>query len=568
MISKVPQESSKQIASFLLGYGLLTDDQLAHATTSSSESGKGILEVIVEYGYVSEEQITTSLSDAYDLEIAHINRHNGIDKTALSLLPTKFITENRIIPFQSDGNLLKVAISEPNSLNLIGSIKLLTEHAVQAFITPIGEMNNALSHIEVGHSNNISGTKAKPESSPNPELQDYEARSSIVIDFVNTILNEAINLGGSDIHLEPYKSFARIRYRIDGVLHDQAKHDSNLFSHYSAIVTRIKIMALLDIAERRLPQDGVITLDMDDHEVDLRVSILPTSFGERVVMRILDRSSISLTLETLGFLDDDEKAFKAAVDAPQGMVLVTGPTGSGKSTTLYAAVERVNKEDINILTAEDPVEYGIDGVGQVQIKEDIGLTFSSALRSFLRQDPEVILVGEIRDKETVDIAIKSALTGHLVLSTLHTNDAVSTITRLLNMGVAPYLLTSSLTLIVAQRLARRICNSCKTVDETISEAQLLSVGFSLEEASRIQLYHGVGCSECNHTGYKGRRGIYEVLRISDNIKNGILQELTTPELLQVAKDEKNFTTMQEVGRGMLVEGSITLEEYQRVLIMD
>jgi len=327
-------------------------------------------------------------------------------------------------------------------------------------------------------------------------------------------------------------------------------------------------MSTLDIAERRLPQDGAISLDLVGKEVDLRISILPTSFGERVVMRILDRSSISLTLDTLGFLEEDEQTFKKAVDSPQGMVLVTGPTGSGKSTTLYAALSRINREDINILTAEDPVEYGIDGVGQVQIKEDIGLTFSAALRSFLRQDPEVILVGEIRDKETVDIAIKSALTGHLVLSTLHTNDAVSTITRLLNMGVASYLLTSSLSLIIAQRLARRICKYCKTDDDKVGESELLAIGFSPEEASRLHLYHGAGCPKCNNTGYKGRQGIYEVLQITDNIKEGILAELTTSELLKIAEAKDGFTRMQKVGRGMLTQGLITLDEYQRVLMTD
>ena len=311
-----------------------------------------------------------------------------------------------------------------------------------------------------------------------------------------------------------------------------------------------------------------MSLQVGDKEVDFRVSVLPTSFGERVVMRILDTSSISLTLETLGFQDEDEQAFKDAVDAPQGMVLVTGPTGSGKSTTLYAALKRVNREDVNILTAEDPVEFTLDGVGQVHIKEDIGLTFSAVLRSFLRQDPEVVMVGEIRDKETVDIAVKAALTGHLVLSTLHTNDAVSTITRLINMGVAPYLITSSLTLVVAQRLARKTCENCKIEDKTATSAKLISIGFTPEESSRLILYHGKGCSKCNKTGYKGRKGIYEVLRVTDNIKQGILEGLTTPELLKVAKEKDNFSTMQEVGRGFLMQGSISLEEYQRVLMTE
>jgi type IV pilus assembly protein PilB len=287
-----------------------------------------------------------------------------------------------------------------------------------------------------------------------------------------------------------------------------------------------------------------------------------------VVIRILDTSSISLTIESLGFQEDGELAFKKAIDSPQGMILVTGPTGSGKSTTLYAALQRIDLETKNVLTAEDPVEFTLDGISQVQVKDDIGLSFSAALRSFLRQDPDVVMVGEIRDKETVDIAIKAALTGHLVLSTLHTNDAVSTINRLVNMGVEPYLIASSLTLIVAQRLARKICENCKTEDSDISGNQKIAIGFSPEESSRLRLQHGEGCSDCNDTGYKGRLGIYEVLNITENIVEGILSKRTTPELLKIAKEKDSFSSMQEVGRSFLRSGSITYEEYQRVLIAD
>ena len=443
--------------------------------------------------------------------------------------------------------------------------KDITDKRIQTYITTFSQLKSFLDGLD---DSNISINKSEKHSIAESEVSTSEARSSEVIDFTDKVLKKAIKLGVSDIHLEVYKKHARMRYRLDGVLSDQKKNDKFLFDHYAAVITRIKIMAKLDIAERRLPQDGAISLQVGNREVDFRISVLPTSFGERVVMRILDTSSISLTLETLGFQDEDELAFKNAVDAPQGMVLVTGPTGSGKSTTLYAALKRVNREGINILTAEDPVEFTLDGVGQVHVKEDIGLTFSAALRSFLRQDPEVVMVGEIRDKETVDIAIKAALTGHLVLSTLHTNDAVSTITRLINMGVAPYLITSSLTLVVAQRLARKTCESCKVEDDSATLAKLTSVGFTPEESSRIQLYYGKGCAKCNKTGYKGRKGIYEVLKVTDNIKQGILENLTTPELLKVAKEKDSFSTMQEVGRGFLQQGSISLEEYQRVLMVE
>jgi len=561
----VPAESAKQIATFLVGYGLLTEDQLIHATDASNEGGKGLMDVIIEFGFLDEQVITKALSETYELDIVDITNENSIDLSALNSLPKKFIIENRVIPIRSTDAEIDVAISEPSTLNLVSGIRLLTDKKVNAYIASFSQVDQFLTSLD---DLTIDQVEAKKINIIEQEVDKSKAKSSVVIDFVDKSLKKAIKLGVSDVHLEIYKKFARMRYRLDGVLMDQSSKDKELFEHYAAIVTRIKIMSKLDIAERRLPQDGAITLKVEDREVDFRVSILPTSFGERVVMRILDTGSISLTLETLGFLEEDEQAFKNAVDAPQGMVLVTGPTGSGKSTTLYAALGRVNKEEINILTAEDPVEFTINGVGQVHVKEDIGLTFSAALRSFLRQDPEVIMVGEIRDKETVDIAIKAALTGHLVLSTLHTNDAVSTITRLINMGVAPYLITSSLTLVVAQRLARKICEDCKQKDDSVTQAQLISIGFTPEESSRVSLYQGTGCSKCNNTGYKGRKGIYEVLRVTDNIKDGILNELTTPELLKVAKEQDDFSTMQEVGRGFMLQGSISLEEYHRVLMTE
>jgi len=561
----VPIESAKQIASFLVGYGLITDEQLAHATTSSGEGDKGLIDTIIEHGFADEKSIVNALSETYELEYIDLSDDKSIDLSVTSVLPKKFICENRVIPIRDNGEILDVVISEPSALNIMASIRLLTDKKIHAYITTFSKVDQFLANLQ---DTPLTQSEKERESIVEEEVSENQARSSIVIDFVDKTLKKAIKLGVSDVHLEIYKKFARMRFRLDGVLIDQKDKDEALFEHYAAVVTRIKIMSKLDIAERRLPQDGAMSLQVGKKEVDFRVSILPTSFGERVVMRILDTSSISLTLETLGFLEEDEQFFKNAVDAPQGMVLVTGPTGSGKSTTLYAALGRINKDDINILTAEDPVEFTIDGVGQVHVKEDIGLTFSSALRSFLRQDPEVVMVGEIRDKETGDIAIKAALTGHLVLSTLHTNDAVSTITRLINMGIAPYLITSSLSLVVAQRLARKICENCKTEDESATEGELISVGFTAEEASRTQLYYGKGCSKCNKTGYKGRKGIYEVLRVTENIKQGILKGLTTPELLKIAKEKDHFSTMQEVGRGFLLQGSISLKEYQRVLMSE
>ncbi|HIF52129.1 MAG TPA: type II/IV secretion system protein, partial [Thiotrichaceae bacterium] len=542
----IPVESAKQIASFLAGYGLITDDQLSHATISSNEGDKGLIDTIIEHGFSDEKSIVNALSETYELDYIDLLDDKTVDLSVISILPKKFICENRVIPIRDKGETLDVVISEPSALNIMASIRLLTDKKIHAYITTFSQVDKFLANL---NDTPLTQNEKDKESVVKEEVDQNKAHSSVVIDFVDKALKKAIKLRVSDIHLELYKKYARMRYRLDGVLMDQSSKDKELFDHYAAIVTRIKIMSKLDIAERRLPQDGAMSLQVGEKEIDFRVSILPTSFGERVVMRILDTSSISLTIETLGFLDEDEQAFKNAVDAPQGMVLVTGPTGSGKSTTLYAALGRINKDDINILTAEDPVEFTIDGIGQVHVKEDIGLTFSAVLRSFLRQDPEVVMVGEIRDKETADIAIKAALTGHLVLSTLHTNDSISTITRLINMGLAPYLITSSLTLIVAQRLARKICEACKSEDESVTQGQLMSVGFTPEEASRTQIFYGKGCSKCNKTGYKGRKGVYEVLRVTDAIKEGVLSGLTTPELLKIAKEKDHFSTMQEVGRG-------------------
>ena len=561
----VPAESAKQISSFLVDYGLITDEQLSHANTASSEGDKGLLDIIIEHGFSDEKSIVKALSETYDLDYIDLSDDKSVDLSIVNILPKKFICENRVIPIRDKGEILDVVISEPSTLNLMSSIRLLTDKKIRAHIATFSQVDQFLANL---NTLTLTQSEKERENIVEEEVNQSHARSGVVIDFVDEALIKAIKLGASDVHLEIYKKYARMRFRLDGVLIDQKKQDEKLFDNYAAIVTRIKIMSKLDIAERRLPQDGSMRLEVGEEEVDFRVSVLPTSFGERVVMRILDTSSISFTLETLGFQEDGEQAFKHAVDAPQGMVLVTGPTGSGKSTTLYAALSRINKEDINILTAEDPVEFTIDGVGQVHVKEDIGLTFSLALRSFLRQDPEVVMVGEIRDKETADIAIKASLTGHLVLSTLHTNDAVSTITRLINMGVAPYLITSALTLVVAQRLARKTCVNCKIEDESITQGQLISVGFTPEEASRTQLFYGKGCSKCNKTGYKGRKAIYEVLKVSDNIKQGVLNELTTLELLKIAKEQDHFSTMQEVGRGFLLQGTLSLKEYQRVLVSE
>ena len=392
-----------------------------------------------------------------------------------------------------------------------------------------------------------------------------------VVSFVDSILLEAFHSGTSDIHIEPYRrGEARLRFRKDGVLQEQSQFTNFLMENYNAIITRLKIMAGCDISERRLPQDGKLQFknpkpkSADDEDIDVRFSCLPAKEGERVVMRLL-AAGPDLGLEQIGLDPEDYKNLVTAITAPQGMVLVTGPTGSGKSTTLYGCIKKINSPGKNIMTAEDPVEFYLKGVGQVQANEEIGLTFENILKSFLRQDPEVILVGEIRDKNTVNIAIKAALTGHLLLSTLHTNDAVSTVVRLTNMGVPNFMVASALTLIVAQRLARKTCQNCLVDDEQATEPSLLKLGFKQEELSSFKAKKGGGCDQCGNTGYKGRQGIYEVLKKTPELESAILRDARGDELLEVAK-KGGFKTMQDIGRNFIKSGVIDIHEYSRILV--
>ena len=604
----IPSESAEQIASLLHSNSLISESDLKSAMVSSDEGEKCLIETLIDFRFTDEKTIADAISSSYDIEYLPNLDAENIDFSTSDILPKKYITENRIVPISIHGHTLDVAISEPSALNQMQSIALLTDKKVNPYLVTISQISKILDSfnaidpssasaprtpkpLKTNSSNKLAekekaiaaakksapqiptplNNKAKETPKAKAAMSDEEADekySAVVVQFIDTNLKKAIKEGVSDVHFEVFKHSARMRFRLDGVLKEEPGTSKVLFDNYSKIITRIKIMSKLDIAERRKAQDGAITLKVDEKEVDFRVSCMPTSFGERVVMRILDTDGIDLSIEKLGFHEEDEKAFIDAISSPQGMVLVTGPTGSGKSTTLYAALNKINKEDINILTAEDPVEFTLNGVGQVHVKPDYGMTFASALRSFLRQDPEVVMVGEIRDQETVEIAIKAALTGHLVLSTLHTNDAVSTITRILNMGVQPYLITSALTLIVAQRLARKNCSDCLVEDENINESQLRAVGFSAEESTRVTLFKGEGCDTCNDTGYKGRKGIYEVLRITDNLIEGILQEKTTPELKKIALEKDKFLNMQEIGRTFLKDGSICIDEYKRILILD
>ena len=563
------EDVTAKIASFLLEKEALTLEQLDQAKAWTSEQQSCLIQVLIENNHITEEELADEVAKLYGLKRVTLLKASDVEDKAYSILSEDFIAENHVIPFSLTKDTIKVAISDPAALSVMGNVKVLSSRQVETFVVTFKEVKDIItkrSNIQFG-----SASVLKHE-----DKEESEEESSEIIRYVNQIIEIAISEGASDIHIEPFRNKSRLRYRIDGVLNTQSEklmtgfsvssESSFLHEHYAAVTTRVKIMATLDISEKRLPQDGAIVFKAKKTSIDLRISVLPTNNGERVVMRILDKGAISMSIDSLGFDASDLKKVKSAIDAPQGMVLVTGPTGSGKTTTQYAALQRINREDINILTAEDPIEYNLDGVAQVNVKENIGLTFAASLRSFLRQDPEVILVGEIRDKETVDIAVKAALTGHLVFSTLHTNDSVSTITRLLNMGVEPYLISSSVTLIIAQRLARRICPSCKVVDTSVNEDVLRSIGFSIEESTRIKTYKGEGCDECNGRGTKGRRGIYEVLRITDRIKEAILDNISIFEIEKIAKDD-GLVTMKECAKGHLQEGDISFDEFHRVMIV-
>ena len=563
------EDVTAKISSVLLEKESLTLGQLDQAKATASEQESCLIQILIENNHITEEELADEVAKLYGLKRVTLFKASDVEDKAYSILSEDFIAENHVIPFSLTKDTIKVAISDPAALSVMGNVKVLSSRQVETFVVTFKEVKDIItkrSNIQFG---SASGLK-------NEDTEESEEESSEIIRYVNQIIEIAISEGASDIHIEPFRNNSRLRYRIDGVLNTQSEklmtgfsvssESSFLHEHYAAVTTRVKIMATLDISEKRLPQDGAIIFKAKKTSIDLRISVLPTNNGERVVMRILDKGAISMSIDSLGFDASDLKKVKSTIDAPQGMVLVTGPTGSGKTTTQYAALQRINREDINILTAEDPIEYNLDGVAQVNVKENIGLTFAATLRSFLRQDPEVILVGEIRDKETVDIAVKAALTGHLVFSTLHTNDSVSTITRLLNMGVEPYLISSSLTLIIAQRLARRICPSCKVLDDNVNEDVLRSIGFSIEESTRIKTYKGEGCDECNGRGSKGRRGIYEVLKITDRIKEAILDSVSVFEIEKIAGDD-GLVTMKECAKGHLQEGEISFDEFHRVMIV-
>lgn len=555
--------SEQNILNMLLDNSVITDKQLLKINSTSSEVGKSKLETAFELNLINEEKILNILSSTYSLEVVNLNEKK-IDQKIRQVLDLRFIEENFIVPFEISGSTLKIAIPDSSKLSLMKNLKTMTQMEPELYASSISDIKNFVDRLKNLETKKINPSSVKIEKIKKKNDDEIVEVGSEVIVFGNKVITEAINLGASDIHIESFRNSAQVRFRIDGILRVMTDYSKFLYDNYNAVITRIKIISKLDIAERRIPQDGASTFTTDSKEVDLRVSILPTKNNERVVMRILNKEAGEKKLSELGFEAKDLEKLTKAITSPQGMVLVTGPTGSGKTTTLYSVLKHINKPGMNILTAEDPVEYELEGIGQVQVKEAIDFTFESALRSFLRQDPEVILVGEIRDKATVDIALKASLTGHLVFSTLHTNDAPSSITRLQNMGTPNYLISAALTLIMAQRLARKNCPECSVIDENVTPKLLNSIGFLPEQSARAKIYKGKGCDQCGNSGFRGRMGIYEILEIDKELKQGILSDLSQAELNAIAK-KNGFRTMQEMGHDLLLSGDLSYSEYERVL---
>lgn len=566
---------SEKLGELLVKSNFITSQQLGKALEDQKASGGKLGDSLVRLGLVKEGELVGFLSKQYGMPSVNLAELK-ISPDVLKIIPNDVAIKYQVIPVSLKNSTLIVAMVDPSNIFAIDDIEFLTGYRIEPMITSESAMAHALDTYygtNKGLSSILQGIEAEDlQVSGDEESIDIgnlqkASEDAPVIKLVNAIFTEAIKKRASDIHIEPYEKFLRIRFRIDGTLYEIMQPPLKM---KNALVSRLKIMSRLDIAERRLPQDGRIKLKMArGEEMDVRVSILPTLFGEKVVLRLLDKSNLQLDMTKLGFEASQLNEFKEAIYKPYGMVLVTGPTGSGKTTTLYSALSELNKITDNISTAEDPVEFNLPGINQVQIHEEIGLTFANALRSFLRQDPDIILVGEIRDFETAEIGIKAALTGHLVLSTLHTNDAPSSINRLLNMGIEPFLVSSAINLIVAQRLVRKICSECK-VPITIAADSFAKLGIppaEYEQYKNITFYKGTGCDACNNTGYKGRIALYEVVTVTDPIKELILQGASALEIKREAISQ-GMITLRRSGIKKLLEGVTSLEEVLKTTVRD
>jgi len=569
---------SQRLGELLIKESAITPEQLEQAQKLQREKGGRLGSALVKLGFLNETEVTTFVSRQYGIPAVNL-AYCEIDPAVVKLVPYEVAKRYQVLPLSRVGPALTLALVDPTNVFALDDIKFMTGYNVEPVVASESEIKEGIERAySTKQEDNLESVIASLDGAESDlEIQEAEAEMNLedleraadqapIVKLVNMILTEAVKRGASDIHLEPYEKEYRVRLRMDGVLHPIMTPP---LKAKDAITSRLKIMAKLDISEKRLPQDGRIMLKMQvdrkKRQLDFRVSTLPTLWGEKVVLRLLDKENLRLDMTKLGFEPDSLEKFQKAILKPYGMVLVTGPTGSGKTNTLYSAISLVNKPDTNIMTAEDPVEFQLHGVNQVQMKEQIGLNFAAALRSFLRQDPNIILVGEIRDFETAELAIKAALTGHLVLSTLHTNGAPETISRLMNMGIEPFLVATSVHLIVAQRLVRRICSECAEPIEVPLEA-LVRAGYTPDEARQAKIKKGRGCSICNGSGYKGRVGLYEVMEINDELRELILVGASAMELKKKAI-ENGMTTLRRSGLMKVMLGVTTMEEVARETIV-
>jgi type IV pilus assembly protein PilB len=574
---KLGQQMVRRLGDLLVAEGLITDVQLRQALSDQKGKTDKLGTVLVGLGFITEEQLIGFLSRQYGIPSITLSTLD-IDAETLRLVPSHIAKKYEVLPVKRIGGTLTLAMSDPTNVFALDDVAFMTNLQILPVVAPQAAIRRALEkNYETGQGGasmnemmeEITGDPANMEvlgdEGAGQTVDVFELKESAdeapVVKLVNMVLADAIRKGASDLHWEPYEKTFRVRFRIDGVLHEMLSPPKRL---EPAIISRLKIMSALDISERRLPQDGRIKLRYGTREIDFRVSILPTIFGEKAVLRILDKDSLQLDLTKLGFDSWSYDKFNTAIHQPYGMVLITGPTGSGKTTTLYSAISTINAPEHNIMTAEDPVEYNLKGVNQVQVSEGIGRTFAAVLRSFLRQDPDVILVGETRDLETAQISIRAALTGHLVFTTLHTNDCPSTVARLVDMGVQPFLLSSALLLILAQRLGRRICKDCRAPIQG-HEDDLVPYGHVPEGRGKVTFFKGKGCQTCNFTGMKGRVAIYEVMAVTEELRNVILKGGTTAEIREMAQSQ-GMKTLRQAGLIKVLEGTTTVEEVLRVTL--
>jgi type IV pilus assembly protein PilB len=571
---------SSRLGEILIKENLITSDQLKQALEHQKSTGGRLGTCLMKLGFISDDEITGVLSRQYGVPSINL-KYYEVDATVIKLIPQDTAVRYQIVPLSRVGSTLTIAMTDPTNVFAMDDIKFMTGFNVEPVVASETAIAEAISKFygatqsEEELSNvmkDLTGEDsadlelAAEEQEKNLSELERSAEEAPIIKLVNLILTDAVKRGASDIHIEPYEKELRVRFRIDGILQAVMMPPMKL---RDAIISRIKIMAKLDISEKRLPQDGRIMIkyrkDGKIKDLDFRVSTIPALYGEKIVMRLLDKENLRLDMTKLGFEPESLIKFERAILRPYGMVLVTGPTGSGKTNTLYSSIAKLNTPETNIMTAEDPVEFQLAGINQVQMKDQIGLNFAAALRAFLRQDPNIILVGEIRDFETAEIAVKAALTGHLVLSTLHTNDAPSTISRLMNMGIEPFLVATSVNLICAQRLVRKICSNCKEV-LNVPEQAMLDAGYTQEELKTTQIFIGKGCGTCNKTGYKGRVGLYEVMEINDELRELILVGASALELKKKAVDN-GMLSLRRSGLTKVALGMTTIEEVVRETVL-